>query len=153
MKASQLSEQQTSGAAWSREVIALYEEGASDAEVSAHLRVPIRAFYQRMQESPAFNDLIEFGRTLSKAYWEGLARKNVGNKSFNSSLYAFYMKNRHGWADKIETSGSTENVNYNVDEIRQQALTAIEKFIKKNSPELTDAQHVISSIAQASQDE
>lgn len=107
---------ETSGASWSREVIALYEEGASDAEVAAHLRVPIKAFHKRMQESTAFNDLVDFGRTLSRAYWERLARKNVGNKSFNSSLYAFYMKNRHGWADKIETTGSNETINYNVDE-------------------------------------
>ena len=149
----QLKEQQTSGAAWSREVINLYEEGASDAEVSAHLRVPLKAFYKRMQESPAFNDLVDFGRTLSKAYWEGLARKNVNNKNFNSSLFAFYMKNRHGWADKIETSGTNENVVYNVDELRQQATTMIDKFIKKNSPELTEAAHVLQSLAAGMNDE
>lgn len=146
-------EQQTSGASWSREVIALYEEGASDAEVSAHLRVPLKTFYKRMQESAAFASLVDFGRTLSKAYWEGLARRNVNNKNFNSSLFAFYMKNRHGWADKIETSGSTENVNYNVDELREQANKLIEKFIKKNTPELTEAQHVLASLSQGIADE
>ncbi len=144
----QLKNIQTSGASWSREVIGLYEEGASDAEVAAHLRVPLKAFYARMNESTAFNDLIDFGRTLSKAFWEGLARRNVSNKSFNSSLYAFYMKNRHGWADKIETSGTSETVNYNVDEARQKAIEMIDKFIKKNSPELTEAQHVLTSLSQ-----
>lgn len=144
---------ETSGASWSREVIALYEEGASDAEVAAHLRVPIKAFHKRMQESTAFNDLVDFGRTLSRAYWERLARKNVGNKSFNSSLYAFYMKNRHGWADKIETTGSNETINYNVDEAREKAFEMIEKFIKKNSPELTEAQHVLQSLRQGVGDE
>lgn len=149
----QLESQQTSGAAWSRDVINLYEEGASDAEVAASLRVPLKAFYARMQASPAFAELIDFGRTLSKAYWEGLARKNVNNKNFNSSLFAFYMKNRHGWADKIETSGSTENVNYNVDEVREQALALIDKFIKKNTPELTEAKHVLASIGKGVKDE
>lgn len=143
-----LQDTQTSGAAWSREVVALYEEGASDAEVAAHLRVPLKAFYKRIQESSAFAELVDFGRTLSKAYWERLARKNVGNKSFNSSLYAFYMKNRHGWADKVETTSVSENLNHNVDDLRQQATQMIEKFIKKNSPELTEAQHVLSSLSQ-----
>lgn len=141
-----LAEQQTSGASWSREVIALYEEGASDAEVAASLRVPLKAFYKRMQDSTAFAELIDFGRTLSRAYWEGLARKNVGNKSFNSSLYAFYMKNRHGWADKIETSSTNENINQNVDELREKAMLLVDKFIKQNTPELTEAQHVLQSM-------
>lgn len=143
----------TSGADWSRKVVSLYEEGASDAEVAASLRVPIRAFHKRIQESTAFADLIEFGRTLSLAYWEGLARKNVGNKSFNTSLFTIYMKNRHGWADKVETSGTSETVNYNVDEMREKALSMVEKFIKKNTPELTEAQHVLRSIAQGDKDE
>ena len=136
-----------SGASWAAQVIDLYTQGGSDAEVAASLRVPIRKFYKQMSDSPAFADLVEFGRTLSLAFWEGAARKNVGNKSFNSSLFAFYMKNRHGWADKTEVSSTSENTNINLDDARRIVDAALAERIKEATPELTDAQRVFSSKA------
>lgn len=134
------------GASWSQQVISLYEVGGSDAEVAASLRVTLKAFYKQMQDSGTFAELIDFGRTLSKAYWERLAREHVKDKNFNSSLYSFYMKNRHGWADKVETSSTNENLNTDLDSLRQQVTKEVESFIKRNTPELSDAQRVLAGL-------
>lgn len=135
-----------SGADWSTGIISLYTEGGSDAEVAASLRVTLKAFYKQMQDNKAFADLVEFGRTLSQAWWERQFRKNVANKNYNSTLLTFYMKNKHGWADKVESTSSNENTNLNLDELRERALKETERFIKKYTPELTDAQRVLADI-------
>lgn len=131
---------------WSQNVIDLYTQGGSDAEVAAFLRVTIKAFYKQMDDNPAFKELVEFGRTLSQSWWESQFRKNVGNKNFNATLLTFYMKNKHGWADKVESSSSVENTNLNLDDLRARALKEVTAFIKKNQPELTDAQLVLTDI-------
>lgn len=131
---------------WSEQIIDLYTEGGSDAEVAASLRVTIKAFYKNMEDNPAFKELVEFGRTLSQAWWESQFRKNVKNKNFNSTLLTFYMKNKHGWADKMDTSATSDNLNVNLDELRTRAIKEVEAFIKKNTPELTDAQRVMQQL-------
>lgn len=131
---------------WSQSVIDLYTNGGSDAEVAAFLRVTIKVFYKQMEDNAAFRELVEFGRTLSQAWWESQFRKNVNNKNFNSTLLTFYMKNKHGWADKVESSSTTDNVNVNLDELRTRAVAEVAAFIKKHSPELTDAQMVLTNI-------
>lgn len=131
---------------WSQAVIDLYADGGSDAEVAASLRVTIKAFYKQMDDNVAFRELVEFGRTLSQAWWESQFRKNVANKNFNGTLLTFYMKNKHGWADKVESSSTNDNTNVNLDDLRTRALSEVTKFIKKHQPELTDAQIVLSDI-------
>lgn len=131
---------------WSQNVIDLYTAGGSDAEVAASLRVTIKAFYKQMEDNAAFRELVEFGRTLSQAWWESQFRKNVANKNFNATLLTFYMKNKHGWADKVESSSVSDNVNVNLDELRTRALQEVTRFIKRHQPELTDAQMVLSDI-------
>lgn len=135
-----------SGRSWAKEITELYKEGASDAEVAAHLNVTIKEYYKQMEENVAFNQLVTMGRTLSLAYWEGLARKHIQNKSFNSSLYAFYMKNKFQWADKTEITSQNENLNTNLDELRQQLSKEVNRFIRTHTPELTDAQHLLTAV-------
>lgn len=131
---------------WSSNIINLYTEGGSDAEVAAFLRVPMKKFYKQMDDNSAFKELIEFGRTLSQAWWEGQFRRNVHNKNYNSALLSFYMKNKHGWADKVDTTSSTESTNITLDEARAIANKKVADFLKKNTPELTDAQRVLKGI-------
>lgn len=133
-----------SGRSWAKEIKDLYKEGASDAEVAAHLDVTIKSFYKQIEENAAFKQLVEMGRTLALAYWEGLARHNVKNKTFNSSLYSFYMKNKFQWADKTEMLNTVES-STNLDELREQVNKEVNRFIKTHTPELTDAQHLLQS--------
>ena len=131
---------------WADKILALYGEGAGDAEVAAMLRLPLREYYKQFQENQSLGMLVEFGRTLSQAFWESQARLNITNKNFVSSLWVFYMKNKHGWADKIDSTSTNENLNQNVDELRQQVRSAMERILKSATPEDTDAQRVLKQM-------
>lgn len=129
---------------WAKEIVEYYRQGYSDTEVAAAMNITIKHFNTMLGENPTFSKLVEFGRTLSKAHWEGLARKNVNNKQFNAGLYSFYMKNKFAWADKIETSNTNENTNLSDDQL----LEEIQRQIKRlKNPELTDAMLMATSVA------
>ena len=131
---------------WATELIENYRQGFSDAEVAAAMNITIKQFYAQLAENPSFAKLVEHGRTLSTAFWEGLARKNVANKNFNTSLYNFYMKNKYGWADKMETSNTTENTNISLDALKEDINKKLKKLKDQNLPELADAQKVLQPV-------
>lgn len=128
---------------WAKEVIALYREGAGDAEVAAELNVTIKEYYKQLNENSAFSQLVDFGRTLSQAWWEKQARMHVKNKQFNSPLYSFYMKNKYGWADKTENINVNDNGSQDLDALTSDLMKEVAKFMKDRTPELTDAQRVL----------
>lgn len=131
---------------WARMLIQMYTDGYSDAEVAAGLKVTIAEFYNQIGENNAFAKLVEFGRTLALAFWEKQARVNIHNKQFNTPLFNFYMKNKHGWADKIDTTAQTDVTTYDLDDLRGKMAKEVEKFVRQHSPELTDAQRVLSGV-------
>lgn len=142
-----------SGKDWAKQLIELYREGCSDAEVASEMKITIKEYYQQIAENATFAKLVEFGRTLSLAYWEGLARKNIANKQFNSPLYAFYMKNKHNWADKIETKSEVDGPDLDLDKLREKVMRDTAKFIERNTPELTDAKRVLADIKHGIEEE
>lgn len=131
---------------WAEELIENYRQGYSDAEVAAAMNFTLKQFYSQLAENPSFAKLVEYGRTLATAFWEGLARKNISNKNFNTSLYNFYMKNKFGWADKVETSSTNENTNINLDQLREEINRKLKRLTDQNMPELTDAQKVLQPV-------
>lgn len=88
---------------WAQKLKAAYENGYSDVEVMAENNWSEEDFKAYM-EQPAFARLIEQGRLKHKAFWVSQIRKNLNNRTFNSSGYALYMKNMFGWAEKQETN-------------------------------------------------
>lgn len=137
---------EASGRVWATKLIELYSQGYSDAEVAAEMKITIKEYYKQISENPTFSKLVEFGRTLSMAWWEGQARKNLSNKSFNTPLWVFNMKNKFGWADRTEVKTENENINTDLDGLRTRVSNEVERFIKKYTPELTDAQRLVSDI-------
>lgn len=133
----------TSGKAWAKQVVDLYTNGCSDAEVAAELKITIKEYYKTMGDNPTFAKLVEFGRTLSQAFWEKQARINLANKQFNTPLWTFYMKNKFGWAEKSEAVTQNENVNTDLDQLREKIDKEVAKLIKAQTPELSDAQRVL----------
>lgn len=131
---------------WAKDVVDWYEQGYSDAEVAAALRITLKDYYKQINDNAAFSQLVEFGRTLSQSFWESQVRKNLTNKQFNGPAYAFYMKNKYGWADKTETVNANENINTDLDSMRTQVNKQVMDFIKRNTPELTDAQRMLTEI-------
>lgn len=128
---------------WAMNIIEYYKQGYSDAEVAAEMSIPMREFNTMLTDNPTFAKLVDFGRTLSLAWWESQARKNINNKNFNYSVWALTMKNKFGWADKVETSNNNENTNYSLDELRSQIDKKLKKLAKNNTLELADAQRVL----------
>ena len=113
---------------WAKQVIEYYRDGYSDKEVAASMNITFREFNAMLSDNPTFAKLVEFGRTLSAAYWEGLARTNIKNKTFNTPLYNFYMKNKFGWADKIETTNANENTNLSLDQLQDKINQQLKKL-------------------------
>ncbi len=135
-----------SGTTWAKQVIDLYREGAGDAEVAAELNVTIKEYYKQLTDNSAFSQLVDFGRTLSQAWWEKQARMHVKNKQFNSPLYSFYMKNKFGWADKTENINVNDNGSQDLDALNAELTKEVERFIKARTPELTDAKRVLAGV-------
>lgn len=132
---------------WAEQLVDYYSQGYSDAEVAAALKITVRDFNRQLTDNETFAKLVEYGRTLSTAFWESLARKNVNNKTFNSPLYAFYMKNKFGWADKVETTNTSENTNISMDALKQEILRKVRDLSDANTPELAAAQEVLKPVA------
>ncbi len=141
-----MSEQLGSSSEWARKITDYYAQGYSDAEVAAELKITLKDFNKHLAENAGFSKLVNFGRTLSTAFWEGLARKNIANKQFNTPLYNFYMKNKYGWADKIETSNSNDNTNMNMDALKAEIARKLKKLTDDNSFDLTEAQRVLQPV-------
>lgn len=118
-----------------KELEAAYAEGASDVEIAALLDITIAKFYQLVEEEPSFAMLVEKGRTLAHAWYMQIGRKNLWNKEFNSTLYNFQMKNRYGWADKVDTADTTDKDHVNLDKMKSDLASALKK-LAKTSPEL-----------------
>jgi hypothetical protein len=112
-----------------------YEQGASDVEIARLLKITIVRFYQLIEESEAFAEFVERGRTVSRAWWESNGRKNLWNKEFNTALWNFNMKNRYGWADKVDTNDTTDKTPVDRDQAVSQLHQALKQLSKKN-PEL-----------------
>lgn len=137
---------------WAKDLIEHYKNGYSDKEVAASMNITFREFNAMLSDNPTFAKLVEFGRTLSAAYWEGLARQNVRNKSFNTPLYNFYMKNKFGWADKIETTNANENTNLSLDQLEDKISQQLKK-LKGVSIEVPDSVFVTEPIKEEAENE
>ena len=133
----------TDGKAWAKELINLYSDGYSDAEVAAHMKITVREYHQQINDNAVFSKLVEYGRTLALASWESQARLNVGNKAFNTPLWVFTMKNKYGWADRVETTSSNENVMIDIDALRAKVAKQTSKYVKLNHPELASVAGVL----------
>ena len=143
----------TDGKSLAKEIINYYSEGYSDAEVAAAMKITVREYFTQINENAVFAKLVEYGRTLSLAWWESQARLNINNKQFNTPLWVFTMKNKYGWADKVETSSVNENHNSDLDELRNRIAKQANKLAKSNHPELASAAKTLLNTVSPEMDE
>jgi len=126
---------------WVTKVRELYDEGATDVEVMKELKWTEKKFSEYYTTSEGFKALVDFGRLSAKAWWMQKGRKNLENRSFNTPLYAIYMKNNFGWSEKQETTGNAKPVEMmSADELKQEwqkNLPLMAKYLKTEG--MTDA--------------
>lgn len=93
---------------WYNDILAMFEEGASDVEVKA-LIFKWRGSFSNdlwcrwMAEEPQFSETIKIGKLLSEAWWNREGRTNLKDKDFSYTGWYMNMKNRFGWMDKQQT--------------------------------------------------
>lgn len=131
---------------WATELVEYYKQGYADSEVACAMNISMRQFNTMLADNPTFAKLVEFGRTLSLAWWEGQARKNLGNKQFNTPLWVFTMKNKYGWADKIDTNNSNEHITHDLEALRSEVFKEVSKLMKNNTADIVAAKEVIKPI-------
>ena len=116
----------------------LYDNGASDAEIARELEITISRFYQLCEENDAFNKFAEKGRTLAMAWWYKQGRLGLFLEKFSSPLYNFNMKNRYGWADKVESNDTTNKEPADINQLQGSLKAALKKIAKTNPDMLRD---------------
>jgi hypothetical protein len=85
-----------------QQVVELMRDGASLVEVAASIGITKDTLHRWKKTNDEFSDSIKIGTQLSEAWWMREGREALRDKDFNSTLWYMNMKNRHGWADKVE---------------------------------------------------
>lgn len=124
---------------WVKKITDSYREGYSDVEVCRELGITNKQFNKLYSENDKFAEIVDFGRMLSHAWWMEKARKNLNDRTFNTSLYIIVMKNRYGWAEKIEAAALDATDAQSVKELKAKLEKELPKLMKSLNPELTDA--------------
>ncbi len=125
---------------WIETTMNVYRDGGSDIEVCKAIKVTMRKFNEMVANNAKFAEFVEYGRLLSEAWWMEQARYALTNKQFNTPLWAFYMKNKFGWADKTENLERLPDELANVDAVKAKLLAGLPKLLKTLKPDLTQAQ-------------
>lgn len=96
-----------------------YKNGYSDIEICREMNWTMKQFEENIRRSTVLADLVEMGRVMSRAWWYTAGRTNLNNKGFNTPLWGFNMKNRFGWADKVEqTTSELDDSNLSEDQLQ-----------------------------------
>lgn len=114
-----------------------YENGASDVEICEILKITLGKFNTLYESNSQFRDAVDLGRIMSEAWWTKIARSNLKDRSFNTSLWAFNMKNRFGWAEKSESVNQT-GADLSVDQLREKLNDKLTSFLKNATPGIKD---------------
>lgn len=133
-------------------VKAKYAEGGSDIEVATLLGLTRSEFYKLIDESPDFAKLVDKGRAVAEAWWYSQGRLALRAEKFNTALYNFTMKNRYGWADKVETGDKSSEGPTNLDQAMAELQKAMKRIAKSNPEWLSGANLNINTISENADD-
>jgi hypothetical protein len=139
---------------WASILISEYESGADDEEVMAAIRLSRKEFAQHYEESVQFRELVDIGRLASAAWWKRVARTNLFNKNFNSSIWLPVMRHRFGWSDKQELSiTGSQMANKSDDELRADIAARMPGLAKKLGVVKREADNVVLPFPSEKSDE
>lgn len=112
------------------QILSLYEEGAYDEEVAASLNLPKARFLALYEENPQFKKIVDIGRTKCEAWWNAVARRNLLTKGFQSATWAFNMKNRFHWADKIDVGDKSGETSHSAAELESEIKKTMDNIAR-----------------------
>lgn len=93
---------------WTGVVLAMYADGAADAEIRVTLAISTDLWYRYMKEEQKFAKTIKEGRERSYAWWLKKGRKGIDAEKFNATPWVFNMKNRFKWTDRKDVTTKGE---------------------------------------------
>lgn len=131
-------------------LVELYEQGASDVEVCADLKMPWREFEKRIKADDIFCQLVEFGRLAAKAWWLRQSRLAVNDKTFQYSVWFAHMTNRYGWSNKTTENTeqkpmeqmSKDELEKNLSDALKKGKGKIAKFLAVKNVEVSDKEEI-----------
>jgi hypothetical protein len=82
-----------------KEVNDMFANGSTVVEICKFLGINKSTWYRWLKDprKKDFQEAVELGIQASEAFWIGIARDNLNNKSFNTALFSFMMVNKHGY--------------------------------------------------------
>ncbi len=79
-------------------------EGYSIEAFAGSIRVSRETIYAWCDQHPDFADTKRIGFALCQLWWETRGKIGLIDKSFNSAIWIFNMKNRFSWRDRHDVS-------------------------------------------------
>ena len=102
---------------WYNQLLELYKEGASDAEIKALIYEWRGSFSNDLwdrwiKDIPEFSETIKTGKIISEGWWHKAGRTALRDKEFSYTGWYMQMKNRFGWKDTqaVDHSGNISNL-------------------------------------------
>lgn len=118
------------GTAWAKLMLDEYQQGASDVEVCAALKLSEKEFDTKMRDDDLFSRLVQIGRLQAKAFWYKQSRLGLRDKSFNTVLFIKTMQNRYGWSDKSENVERKPDDQKSEEELKQELDSLMKRLAK-----------------------
>lgn len=112
------------------QILSLYEEGASDEEIAASLNLSKTRFLALYEENPQFKTIVDIGRTKAEAWWNAVARRNLLTRGFQGATWAFNMKNRFYWADKIDVGDKSSETPHSEAELQSEIKKTMDNIAR-----------------------
>ena len=101
---------------WNKDILDMYEEGASDVEVKAYILRARGSFSNDLwdrwlKEEDEFSETIKMGRVLSECWWTKEGRTNLKVSLFSYTGWYMNMKNRFKWTDRVDNTSLGDKIN------------------------------------------
>ena len=132
---------------WEEHMLQIYASGKFDVNAMVGIRVTKRRFEDLYHTDDIFKQLVEYGRTLSEAFWHGLPADNTTNRNFNTPLFSMVMKNQFGWAEKTEIKATQDISNMTLEQLEQEMKnhsTTMRTLINSEAKEIVHVQELVS---------
>jgi transposase len=93
-------------------VLDMMKKGDSVIACCAEIGISKDTFYKWIKQYPQFSDAYRLGMVYAEAWWETIGKKGVlgleikgkdgATGRVHPGMYAFFMKNRFHWTDRVE---------------------------------------------------